>query len=123
MAHPGGGKYNIIGVTERLIKFYHRIVGCSNLEINLWTPFGPDASFNFLHYAATISLPPMGRIDCQVINPTAVPFIPSHDRGDDLSIYNSNQKKVSVYFYQFGEHTIWGLSARVLVDLVGRISG
>ena len=87
----------IIGITDRLIKFYHRIVGCSNLEINLWTPFGPDASFNFLHYAATISLSPVCRVYGKVIYPTAVSFIPSHDRGDDLSIYNSNQKKVSTY--------------------------
>lgn len=32
------------------------------------------------------------------------------------------RKRRSVYFYQYGEHTIWGLSARVLVDLVGRLS-
>jgi coenzyme A diphosphatase NUDT7 len=39
-------------------------------------------------------------------------------------VYGSDwgRKRVSVYFYQFGEHTIWGLSARVLVDLVGRIT-
>jgi len=31
----------IIGVTERLIKFYHRIVGCSNLEIYFFIPACP----------------------------------------------------------------------------------
>lgn len=39
------------------------------------------------------------------------------------AIYGSDwgRKKASVYFYQYGRHTIWGLSARVLVDLVERL--
>jgi len=33
------------------------------------------------------------------------------------------RRRVDVYFYQWVEHTIWGLSAKVLVDLVGRLKG
>jgi hypothetical protein len=32
------------------------------------------------------------------------------------------RRTVPVYFYQWNEHTIWGLSAKVLVDLVGRLN-
>jgi len=31
------------------------------------------------------------------------------------------RQQSSVYFYQYGDHTIWGLSARILVDLVDRL--
>ncbi len=44
------------------------------------------------------------------------------DRVPEVYGTDWGRKRVAVYFYQYGEHTIWGLSARVLVDLVGRIN-
>lgn len=44
------------------------------------------------------------------------------DRVPEVYRTDWGRKKVSVYFYQYGRHTIWGLSARVLVDLVERLT-
>jgi len=51
-----------------------------------------------------------------------LPGFPLH-RVPDTYGSDWGRKRVSVYFYHYGEHTIWGLSARVLVDLVGRLKG
>src|SRR5262249_9501180 len=79
---------------DRAIELDRRGVASSNLQVDFWASRGAQQALGLVHQGPAETATPVRRIDTEVIDPPAVPVVPGHDRPDDRTIINGDQKEI-----------------------------
>lgn len=81
-------------VAEPTVELDDRRVGCADLQVNLRAAGFAEQTLRLGHQGASVAASLAVRGDRQVIDPSPVPFVAGHYRGDDPVLDGPDQKKV-----------------------------
>ena len=79
-------------VAEASVKFYRFFVLCPDLDVDLWAADISQQSFGMLHERPAITKMPHLRSDSQIVNPSPVPVVSGHDRANELTVNDPDEK-------------------------------
>ena len=87
----------IVAIPDLLIKRDHQRVGFAHLQIDFRAAERAQGVFGGGHHLRGNAVPLAFRLDRQIIDPPAMPFISGHAGGDDAAVALTDEKQFRIH--------------------------